>query len=300
MAGVSAKAVSELRAQTGAGLMDCKRALEESEGDFQRAIEILRVRGQIIAGKKAGREANEGVIHAHLSEDSSFGILVELNCETDFVARTEDFQGLARKIAVALAKSRFSGSREIVEDTERLLSLPFEEGTTVGNLITDAVGRIGENIRLSRAGFMQVGLSNGFISSYIHLDGKIGVLVAVETANEAKRNDVNVSELARNLCLQIAATDPIAIERGQVPADVLDRELRIAKEQTLAEGKPQNLVDKIAEGRLNKFFKESVLLEQEYVKDEKRSVKQVVEEVSKKVGCPVRITEFIRFQVGGE
>ncbi len=298
MSEITAKLVSELRAQTGAGLMDCKRALEEASGNFERAKEILRIRGQTIAEKKAGRIALEGLCHAVVSDDLSSGVLIDLNCETDFVAHTDDFRNLASTIASTLMKSNYVSATQSFSDTSELLELSINENTTIGNLITDAVGRIGENIRLSRVAFLKVSPDDSIVSSYVHLDGKIGVLVGIKVDDGSLRTNSEVMNLAKNLCLQIAAEDPVAVSRQEVSQDVLDRERRIIREQTLAEGKAESLVDKIVEGRMNKFFKESVLMEQEFVKDEKQTVEQVVNSVASLIGTKIYVVNFFRFQVG--
>ena len=298
MVEISAKLVNELRAVTGAGLMDCKRALEESQGDIERAKEILRIKGKTIAEKKSGRTANEGLAYTWVSDDYSKALMFELNCETDFVARNEDFRNLAEEIALAIRKSPLMSETQLITDSNTLASIPAKDNSSVGDLITDAVQRIRENIQLSRCAILSLSADEDVVNSYVHLDGKIGVLVGIKAGVRTPENLPALLQLAKDLCLQIAATDPIAISREDVPAEVLEREKRVIREQTLAEGKPENLIDKIVEGRLNKFYQESVLLEQEFVKEEKRKVKQVIEAMDKTIGVSPTIVKFFRFQVG--
>jgi len=298
MVEISAKLVNELRAVTGAGLMDCKKALEDADGDMERAKEILRIKGKTIAEKKSGRTANEGLAYTWVSDDYSKALMFELNCETDFVARNEDFRNLAEEIAIALRKSHLMSETQLITDSETLRSITAKDGSSVGDLITDAVQKIRENIQLSRCAIMSLSPNEHVVNSYVHLDGKIGVLVGIKAGGRTAENLPTLLQLAKDLCLQIAATDPISISREDIPAEVLERERRVIREQTLAEGKPENLLEKIVEGRLNKFYQESVLLEQEFVKEEKRKVKQVIEAVEKTIGASVDIVKFFRFQVG--
>jgi elongation factor Ts len=276
MANFSTTDVKRLREQTGAGMMDCKNALTEADGDFDRAVEILRLKGVKDAGKRATRTAGNGLVTAELDGNSA-GVLVELNCETDFVAKNEQFQDLAAKIATAALGSK-------VTDRLALLTTEAENGKTVELLIEEASSSIKEKLELGR--FAR--LDGGYVISYLHrsdrdLPPTLGVLVPLDKPSE---------EVARDLAQQIAAMRPQYVTRDEVPADVTEKERRIAEQITRDEGKPEQAIPKIVEGRLGAFYKDVVLVEQAFVKEPKQSVAQVL----KADGVTVR--GFARFQVG--
>jgi elongation factor Ts len=276
MANISAADVKRLREQTGAGMMDCKNALAEADGDFEAAVEILRLKGVKDVSKRATRTAGNGLVTAELDGNDA-GVLVELNCETDFVAKNEQFQAAAAKIAKAALASG-------VTDRLALLTTEAEPGKTVEQLIEDASASIKEKIELGRFARFE----GGFVTSYLHrsdrdLPPTLGVLVQLDKASE---------EVARDLAQQIAAMRPMYTTRDEVPADVVEKERRIAEQITRDEGKPEQAIPKIVEGRLGAFFKDVVLVEQAFVKEPKRSVAQVL----KADGVTVR--GFARFQVG--
>ncbi len=286
--GVSMQDVKKLREMTGAGMLDCKKALEEAEGDLEKAKEILRKKGLAKAEKKASRETKEGIIYALLSEDRKKGVLIELNCETDFVARNEEFKALAQDIANHIAQVDENSNKE--GEADEILTQPFfKDGSkTVGDLIKEAVAKIGENIRLSR--FCRYD-TDGFLHSYIHGGGRIGVLLdfsAPELSEEVLR-------LVQDVAMQIAAMRPEFVSVDSIPGEVLDKEREILREQTRAEGKPEHILDKIVEGKLRKFYQEKVLLEQAFIKDDKKSVGKVINES----GLGVDIKRFCRFELGG-
>ena len=276
MANFSAADVKRLRDLTGAGMMDCKNALAEAEGDLEAAIEVLRLKGVKDAGKRAARTAANGLVTAEL-DGTTAGVLVELNCETDFVAKTDLFQQAAAEIAKAALKEK-------VADRLTLLTTQARPGVTVQQLIDEAGSSLKEKLELGRYARFE----GGYVTSYLHrsdaaLPPTIGVLVQIDTAN---------AEVATDLAQQVAAMRPLYVRREDVPADVVEKERRIAEQITRDEGKPEQAIPKITEGRLNAFFKDVVLTEQAFVKDQKTTVKQLL--ASNKVS----VTAFARFQVG--
>jgi elongation factor Ts len=276
MANFSAADVKRLREQTGAGMMDCKNALQEADGDLNAAVEILRLKGVKDAGKRATRTAGNGLVTAELDGNSA-GVLVELNCETDFVAKNEQFQELAAKVAKAALDNK-------VADRLALLTTPAEQGKTVEQLIEEASASIKEKIELGRYARFE----GGYVSSYLHrsdrdLPPTLGVLVQLDKPSEG---------VARDLAQQIAAMRPQYVTRDEVPADVTEKERRIAEQITRDEGKPEQAIPKIVEGRLGAFYKDVVLTEQAFVKEPKQSVAQVLK------ADGVTVQGFARFQVG--
>ena len=260
---ISAADVNKLRQMTGVGIMDCKKALEEANGDFEGAIDILRKKGQKVSASRAGRDAAEGAVATAISADGKTGVILALNCETDFVGKNADFVEAANNFAkLALEKQP--------ENLDALLNLEMD-GRKVSEILTDMVGKIGEKIEISR--YEKV--TGEAVVSYIHLNGKLGVLVALNKAGE------NVVGAGKDVTMQIAAMSPVALDKSDVSTDTLNRELEIAKEQARAEGKPEAMLEKIAEGKLNKFYKDSTLLNQEFVKDSSKSIRQMLEETEK-------------------
>jgi elongation factor Ts len=280
LAEISAGQVKELREQTGAGMMDCKKALAEANGDSARAAEILREKGIAKASKRVGRAGSEGRVIAAVSADGKRGGLVELNCETDFVAKTDDFA----QVGSHLAEAAFTHAPRSVEE---LLDLSVK-GEKLRDKVTSAVAKLGEDLAVRRVTHLAAPAS-GFVASYVHAGGKIGTLVAVETANPAKPE---VRALAHNVCMHIAATSPASLSRDDLPKTVVDAERRVLTAQAASEGKPPAIVEKMIEGRLSKFFKEVVLLEQGLVMDPDKSVGKAAQEAGAKV------VGFRRFQLG--
>lgn len=272
--------VKTLREMTGAGILECKKALEEANGDIQKAKEILRVRGLAKADKKAGRETREGIIFAQISENRKSGVIIELNCETDFVAKNEQFINLAKEICSAILKSS-----QIPQSLQDVLSLN-QDSKSVDELIRSAIAIIGENINLRR--FFRFD-TDGFIHSYIHGIGKVGVML--ELSGEPTENSLQV---AQNLCMQIAAMKPEFVSIETIDPQALESEKRILIEQAKQEGKPENVIERVVEGRLKKFYQEKVLLEQPYIKDEKLSIKDYI----KSVNPSLQVLRFIRLEVG--
>jgi elongation factor Ts len=279
MAGISAKDVKALRESTGAGMMDCKKVLTEANGDPKKALELLRERGLSKAGKRAGRETSEGAIV--ISVEGSSATIIELGCETDFVAKTDDFQTLAQQVGDTIVKDAS------VEAPEQALALSLGEGT-IDDAIKNAAATMGENIGLKRVSRIT---SDGVVGSYIHAGGKLGVVVALDGAAGG-----DFTSVARDLAMHVAAIDPtpVAIDRDGVPADLVASEKSILRKQALQSGKPENIVEKIVEGRINKFFAENCLLEQPFVKDPDTSVTKMLAAIS----GDLKVSSFVRFKLG--
>lgn len=284
MATITAGMVSDLRAKTGAGMMDCKKALTETDGDMEQAIDLLRKKGLAAAAKKAGRVAAEGLVA--VAGQGTCCAVVEINSETDFVAKNEAFQAFVNGVAqVALEKNP--------ADLDALLALPFPgTGRTVLEEQTHQVATIGENIGVRR--FARLSVPAGVVASYVHGAGKIGVLVEL-TCDKA---DDRVATLARQLAMHVAAANPQYLERGQVPADVLEREKEIYRAKARESGKPDNIIEKILDGQINKFYGEICLIEQAYVIDPDQKIGKVVEALGKEIGAAVKLSGFARFQLG--
>ena len=283
----TAKDVQNLREQTGVGMMDCKKALTESNGDFEKAVEFLREKGLAAAEKKAGRIAAEGMVFAGVCEKSGVGVIVEVNSETDFVARNENFQKFVSDIADVI-------TAENPKDIDALGTCSYPGTTmTVTDMLREKVLTIGENIQLRR--FMRY--ENPVNFAYIHMGGKIGVLVNLEISDNLKGNAV-VAELGKDICMQIAAMRPTYLLREDVPQTDIEKEKEILKVQAINEGKPAAVAEKIVAGRINKYFEEICLVDQAFVKENKISVGKHVESVAKELGGDIKLKAFTRFERG--
>ncbi|MCZ6570742.1 MAG: translation elongation factor Ts [Deltaproteobacteria bacterium] len=282
MAEITAVQVKALRERTDAGMMDCKRALVEAGGDAVRATDLLRERGLAKARGKAGRSTSEGCIVAGVSANGRRAALAEVNCETDFVARTDQFESLCQKIVEPILEQN-------PRDVNALLALSLEGGT-VNERVVGAVATLGENIQVRRFVRLEAP-SNGLIGSYIHAGGKIGSLVQVE-ADEPSKPEVQT--IVRNVCMHVAATNPLGVARNDIPQEEVERERAVLSKQAQTEGKPAHVVEKIVAGRLGKFFREVVLLEEPLVMDPERTVEAAVKEAG------ARVIAFRRFQLGEE
>lgn len=272
---ITAADVNKLRQITGAGMMDCKKALAEAEGDFEKAIDYLRKKGQKVAANRADREAKEGYIIAQTNAEGTKGYLVAISCETDFVAKNQDFVNFAQGILdVAMANNP--------ADAEALKALPFD-GATVNDKVFDMVGKIGEKIELSRYEMIEAPK----VIAYNHPGNRLASMVGLSSATAPE-------SAGKDVAMQIAAMSPVAIDKGDVDSATIERELEIAKEQIRAEGKPEEMVEKIAAGKLNKFYQESTLLNQAFIKEDKKSVGQYLDSVEK--GLTVSV--FKRVQIG--
>ncbi len=288
MAQITAALVKDLREKTGAGMMDCKKALTETDGNLEEAIDWLRTKGLSAAAKKAGRVAAEGLVG--VVTDGARGAVAEVNSETDFVARNETFQAFVKTVAgLAL---------EAGGDVEKLKAGPYPDGdATVADQVTEMIAKIGENLTLRRSGALSV--TDGVVSSYVHNQivpglGKIGVLVALESKGDKDK----LSALGKKLAMHVAAAAPQALDSGGVDSAALERERTVLAEQARDSGKPENIIEKMVEGRLRKFYEEVCLLDQTFVIDNETKVRKLVEQAGQDVGAPVSIAGFLRFQLG--
>ncbi len=286
MAEITAALVKELRERTNAGMMDCKKALVASEGDMDKAIDWLREKGLSQAAKKASRIAAEGVVASYTNEDATVGVIVEINCETDFVAKTENFLGFTKNVAKHIALANPA-------DVDALLAQPFvdDASKTISDLVSEATVAIGEKISIRR--FVRYE-SNGLVDTYIHLGGKVGVIV--EVATDVKNDEVKT--FAHDVALQIAAMRPEAVRREEVDTAKLDKEKEVLRAQALNEGKPEKIVDRMVEGRIEKYYKEVCLLEQVFCKDGEKTVKGLMAEVAKATGAALNVVRFTRYERG--
>ena len=273
---ISAQDVKRLRDMTGVGMMDCKKALQEADGDFDAAVEILRKKGQKVAAKRADREANEGLVVTALSDDAQTGALVEVNCETDFVARNEEFQAFADDMAQLVLRERPA-------DLAALKNTEYQDGRTVAEALTDLTGKIGEKIDVRRFALLQS--EGGRVVSYIHPGSRLGVLVDVQGNGQ-------VDDAGRDVAMQVAALNPVATSRDEVPEDVKQKEMEIARDAARNEGKPEQILDRIATGKLERYYKDYVLLEQPFVKDSSKTVQQMLDEQN------ANVRTFVRFALG--
>ena len=271
---VTASLVKELREKTGAGMMDCKKVLTETDGDLEKAAELLRERGIAKAAKKSGRVAAEGLVEAFISEDGKVGAIVEVNAETDFVAKNEEFKTFVMDVAKQVVKNNPATVEELLAEPSLAV-----EGKTVNEVLVDKIATIGENMTIRR--FARFETTDGLVEKYIHGDGKIAVLVNMVNANK---------ELAKDICMQIAAARPEFVDREKVPAERVEKEKEILKAQTMNEGKPEAIAEKIVMGRINKFYEEICLVDQEFVKDPNMKVSQVLKDA--------KVIEFARFEKG--
>ncbi len=273
MAQITAAIVKELRERTGAGMMDCKKALVATEGDMEKAIDFLREKGLSQAAKKAGRVAAEGAVVAHVTEDGKVGAIVEVNCETDFVGQNENFQALAKSIAALIVETNPA-------DVETLLASELD-GKAVKDVVTEAIAKIGENISVRR--FVRFESAEGKVYSYIHTGGKIGVLV------DMKGGDL---ELGKDIAMQVAAANPQYLDRTEVPASELEHEKDILTEQARNEGKPEKIIEKMVLGRINKYYKDVCLVDQEFIKDGDLTISKLLKSKN------AEVARFARFQLG--
>lgn len=281
---ITAKQVNELRKKTGAGMMDCKKALTEADGDMEKAIEILRKKGTSVAAKRADKLANEGLVVTKISDDKKQGSIVEVNCETDFVARSKEFVGLADDIIDVVFRTQPSSVDELLK-----------KNSSLQEKISEALGKIGEKIEISRLVNEQA--PEGVIIDYIHLGSKLGVLIKFDNVANASEE---LYTLGKDIAMQVAAMNPIAVYREEIPKEIIDKEIEIYKELALKEGKPEQIVEKIATGKLNKFYQENCLSEQSFIKDNSKSVNDLIKEFNTNHHTEAKISRFHRFHLGDE
>ncbi|MBW4508659.1 MAG: elongation factor Ts [Scytonematopsis contorta HA4267-MV1] len=293
MAEISAKLVQELRQKTGAGMMDCKKALKENDADVEKAAEWLRQKGMISAGKKSANVAAEGLVDTHIQPGGRTGVLIEVNCQTDFVARNEDFKALIQNLAEQAANS---------ESVESLLAQPYikDSSVTVDEFIKQIIAKLGENIQVRRfANFALADSAQGIIDSYIHTGGRVGVLVELGCQNEAVAAHEEFKTLARNIAMQIAACPNVEyISVNEIPVSISEKETEIEMGRDDLANKPQNIKEKIVQGRIEKRLKEMTLLDQPYIRDQSILVEELVKQASSKLGEPVTVSRFTRYILG--
>ena len=292
---VTAAQVKELREKTGAGMMDCKSALDSAGGDFEGAIRYLREKGLATAAKRAGKVAAEGVITSRLLGPAE-GVMLELNCETDFVAKTPQFQALAAQLL-----SSFAGRTEIdgvrtAQDLD-LAAIKVEGGKPVADVVAEAIASLGESVVPRRVARFAIKPEEGVVGSYVHAGGKIGVLVEAR-APGAGPAIAEIDKLLRDIAMQIAAASPRFVRREEVPAAEIEREREIFAVQAAASGKPAQVLERIVQGKVEKFFAETCLIEQEFIRDPQTTVGKLVQATSKATGVPIEITRFVRLQLG--
>ena len=291
MANITSQMVKELREMTQAGMMDCKKALVEANGDMEKAVEWLREKGLAAAAKKAGRIAAEGVVASYINDNASVGVVVEVNCETDFVAKTDNFINFSKNVAKHIALANPA-------DVDALMTQKFvdDESKTITDLVSEATVSIGEKISIRR--FARYETDKGAVESYIHMGGKIGVLLLVENDNAETIANDTFKTFYHDVALQIAAAKPTYVKKEEVPAENLAKEREILRAQALNEGKPEKIVDKMVDGRIQKYYKEVCLVEQPFVKDGDKSISQLTAEVAKEIGANINIVSFERFERG--
>lgn len=284
---ITAQMVKELREMTGAGMMDCKKALNECEGNIEKAVEFLREKGLAAAAKKAGRIASEGLVKTFVSENKKEASIVEVNCETDFVSVNEAFVEFADNVAKQAASTTAADIDAFVD--EKYIADP---SVTVKEALTNLIAKLGENMSVRR--FQRLTVDNGAIESYIHGGGRIGVLVKLECAKE----DEVLSAVAKDLAMQVAAANPLFLSRNDVDQDTIEKEKEIYKVQALNEGKPENIAEKMTMGRIQKYFKENCLMEQVWIKDADYTITKLLQEKSKQIGSEISVAAFVRYERG--
>ena len=289
MAAVTSAMVKELRERTNAGMMDCKKALMNSDGDMEKAIDWLREKGLAQAAKKASRIAAEGVVAQYVAPCGSVGVIVEVNCETDFVAKTDNFKNFANNVAKHIASANPASVEALMEQ-----KFVDDETKTIADLVSEATVAIGEKITVRRFERFE---TTGVVSTYIHLGGKVGVIVEVATDDAGKAAE-SVKEFAHDVALQVAAAKPEAVRREELDAAKLAKEKEIYRAKALESGKPEKVVDRIVEGQVEKFFKEVCLLDQAFVKDGDKSIKGLMAEIAKAAGTTLDVVRYARYERG--
>ncbi len=281
---ITAQQVNELRKKTGAGMMDCKKALTEADGDMEKAIEILRKKGAAVAAKRAERSTNEGLIVTKISDDRKHGAISEVNCETDFVAKNKDFVDLVDEVIEAVFSSQPSSVKELLD-----------KNSALKEKVNEVLGKVGEKIEISR--IADENAPNGILVDYIHMGSKLGVLIKFDNVTEAADELFN---LGKDVAMQVAAMNPLSIYREDIPKETVEKEIEIYKEVARKEGKPEQILEKISTGKLNKFYQENCLAEQSFIKDNSKTVSDLIKEFNTKYNSEVKIALFHRFHLGDE
>lgn len=285
---ISAEQVKTLREKTGAGMMECKKALTEADGDFEKAVEVLRKRGAAVAAKRAERSANEGLVLTYIPEDKKYGIMVEVNCETDFVAKSDDFKNFANLVLDTVVKNSPANVDELLSSSN--------DGKVISQELDAIIGKIGEKITVSRI-IKEVSV-DGIVVDYVHHGSKLGVLVRVDAVGNGNVDEM--TSILKDVAMQVAAMKPSYVYREEVPQTVIDKEIEIYKELSRKEGKPEQILDKIAQGRLNKYYQENCLFEQAFIKDNAKAVGDLIKEYNKKNSVNAKLVLFRRFHLSDE
>jgi elongation factor Ts len=281
---ITAKQVNGLRKKTGAGMMDCKKALTEADGDMEKAIEILRKKGAAVASKRAERSANEGLIVTKISDHRTHGAIAEVNCETDFVAKNNDFVNLANEVIEAVFSSQPASVDELLD-----------KNSALKEKVIEVLGKVGEKVEISRIAYEEA--PKGILVDYIHMGSKLGVLLKFDNVTESADE---VYLLGKDVAMQVAAMNPLSVYREDIPKETIEKEIEIYKEVARKEGKPEQILEKIATGKLNKFYQENCLAEQSYIKDNSKTVGDLIKEFNTKYNSEVKIALFHRFHLGDE
>ncbi|MBI5404359.1 MAG: elongation factor Ts [Ignavibacteriae bacterium] len=281
---ITLELIKELREKSGAGMADCKKALQESDGDIKKAIEYLRKKGAAMATKRADKIAKEGAIKASVNSDNTSGVIIEVNCETDFVAKGDDFQNFAQSVADT---SLISGT----DSLEVLLKAKGGDGLTIQENIDGMMGKVGEKIEFKRAKLINV--PDGFVAFYIHFGSKVGGMVGIKG-----KFTEELHEIGKKMSMQVVAMNPISVKREDISADVIEKEKEIYAIQCKNEGKPEKIIDKIIQNKVEKFYQENCLLEQEYIQDSSKCVGDLLKEYTRKTGEPAEVTAMVRYQLG--
>jgi elongation factor Ts len=292
MAEISAKVVQELRQKTGAGMMDCKKALKENDGDMEKSIDWLRQKGIATAGKKSDRIAAEGLVDTYIQPGGGVGVLLEVNCQTDFVARNEAFKSLVKNLAQQAANA---------ENVESLLAQPYieDESVTVEEFIKQAIAKLGENMQVRRFVKFTLEGTQGIVDSYIHTGGRVGVLVELNTKTDAPSSREEFQTLGRNIAMQVAACPNVEyVNVSEVPPEVAQKEKDIEMGRDDLGNKPENIKEKIVQGRIEKRLKEMALMDQPYIRDQSISVEDLVKQVKAQVGEDIEVRRFVRYVLG--
>jgi elongation factor Ts len=290
MAEISAQLVKQLRDATAAGMMECKKALVEANGDLNEAQVILRKRGLATAAKKASRSAKEGLIGLHVSPAGDLGLLVEVNCETDFVAKTPDFGALVEEVKQVILESKPADAAAL-----RALPSKSEPAISVADLLTNKIAKVGENMGIPRFALLN---ATGTVGAYTHPGSKLVALVDITTKNAATKETAGFKELVQDLAMQVAAADPKFLTKDDVTEEYITKEKEIQRARALAEGKPEKIVDKVVEGRMSKFYEEVCLLDQPFIKENSLTITQLLADKSKQLGDDLGVAAFVRFKVG--
>jgi len=301
VATISVDMIKKLREKTQVGMMDCKKALIEANGDFDQAVETLRKKGAAVAAKRADNETNNGTIQATVAPDFRSGTLVEASCETDFSANTDAMRGFATTVAGHLLASDTTTTGDVSNNDEVAAimgqDLHDTPGVSIQHKLDDLISKIAENIKVAR--FAKISAENSVVNAYIHPGSTLGVLVELSVEGQRPDDITALVQAAKDVAMQAAVTNPLCVNPDQVDADLLAKERALFADQLRAEGKPDQIIEKILPGKLNKFYEGACLHHQKFIKDEKQTITQMLDEVGKKAGCTVRIARFVRFAIGG-